>query len=169
MMEITYLPKSRGYIKGVINLRGKIIPVMDLRIKFGMAEKPYSERTCIIVIEANVTESQKLVGFVVDTVTEVLNIQKGEIEVPSEYGAQIEGDFLMGIGKLKAQVILILDIEKILGKEEIALIKKGLTMDPEKRKLLKLLIFNFHRFYASSILWFPGNFNGNRYHLLCHP
>jgi purine-binding chemotaxis protein CheW len=96
MMEITHIPKTQSYIKGVINLRGKIIPLMDLRLKFGMPEKPYNERTCIIVIEVHLTETQRLVGMVVDAVADVVKIRKGDIEPPTEYNAQNEGNVLIG-------------------------------------------------------------------------
>jgi purine-binding chemotaxis protein CheW len=127
MMEITHIPKTQGYIKGVINLRGKIIPIVDLRLRFGMAEKEFTDRTCIIVIEVAANDNQRLAGIVVDTVSEVVNIQKGEIEPPPEYGAQIEGSFLMGLGKIKDKVILILDFEKILNREELAHLKQELV------------------------------------------
>jgi purine-binding chemotaxis protein CheW len=132
MMEITHIPKTQGYIKGVINLRGKIIPIVDLRLRFGMDEKKYSERTCVIVIEVNVHESsayesRRSVGIAVDTVSEVVNIQQNEIEPPPEYDAQIEGNFLTGLGKIKDKVILILDIEKILNHEELTQIKQEFT------------------------------------------
>ncbi len=130
MLDITHIPKTQGYIKGVVNLRGKIIPIMDLRLKFGMDGKPYTDRTCVIVIEVNVTNNRRLIGLVVDTVAEVVNIQKSEIETPG-YDAQIEGDFLMGLGKLRDKVILIIDIEKILNREEITLIKKALPENEE--------------------------------------
>jgi purine-binding chemotaxis protein CheW len=126
MMEITHIPKTQSYIKGVINLRGKIIPIVDLRLRFGMVEKEYSDRTCIIVIEVNANETQRLAGIVVDTVSEVVNIQQGEIEPSPEYDAQIEGNFLTGLGKMKDKVILILDIEKILSREELAHLKPEL-------------------------------------------
>ncbi|MGE5582304.1 MAG: chemotaxis protein CheW [Bacillota bacterium] len=132
MMEITHIPKTQGYIKGVINLRGKIIPVMDLRLKFGMAEKEYNDRTCIMIMEVFSGQAGQLIGVVVDAVTEVVNIQAGEIEPPPEYGTGIEGDFLTGIGKLKDKVILLLNIEKVLSREEIGLVKKDLTGDFEK-------------------------------------
>jgi purine-binding chemotaxis protein CheW len=125
MMEITHIPKTRNYIKGVINLRGKIIPLMDLRLKFGMMEKPYTERTCIIVIEVNSAEKQRLVGIVVDAVSDVVKIQKGEIEATPEYNAENDGDFLVGIGKLKDKIILILDIDKILSHDEITCLERG--------------------------------------------
>lgn len=127
MMAITHIPKTQGYIKGVINLRGKIIPIVDLRLRFGMAEKEYSERTCVIVLEVNSHESRRLVGIAVDTVSEVVNIQQKEIEPPPEYDAQIEGNFLTGLGKIKDRVILILDIEKILNREELTQIKQELA------------------------------------------
>lgn len=126
MMEVAHIPKTQGYIKGVINLRGKIIPIIDLRLRFGMAEKAYTERTCVIVIEVNAHESQRLVGIAVDTVSEVVNIQKREIEPTPEYDAQIEGNFLIGLGKIKEKVILILDIDKVLNREELAQIKQEL-------------------------------------------
>ena len=92
-----------------------------------MAEKEYTDRTCVIVIEVEAHESQRLVGIAVDTVSEVVNIQKGEIEPPPEHDAQIEGNFLIGLGKIKDKVILILDIEKILNREELANLKQELT------------------------------------------
>lgn len=124
LMEVTPIPKTKGYIKGVINLRGKIVPVMDLRLRFGLASKEYNERTCNIVIEIAMGGTPRLIGLIVDTVAEVVNIQPGEIEAPPEYGADIEGHFLMGIGKLKERVILILNIEKILSSEEVDFVKK---------------------------------------------
>ncbi len=124
IMEITNIPKTNECVKGVINLRGKIIPIIDLRLKFGMEEKPYTERTCIIVIEIFLSGIQKLIGVVVDAVAEVLNIQSGEIEPSLEYETQIGDNFLTGIGKVKEKIVLILEIEKILNVAEIISIKK---------------------------------------------
>lgn len=129
MMEITHIPKTEGYIKGVINLRGKIIPIVDLRLKFGMEENTYSERTCIIVIEVDSSDNHRLVGMAVDLVSEVVNIQQSEIEPSPEYDAQIEGNFLTGLGKLKDKVILLLNIEKILNHQELNYIKNDLQHD----------------------------------------
>jgi purine-binding chemotaxis protein CheW len=120
LMEITHIPKTQNYIKGVINLRGKIIPIIDLRLKFGMPEKPYTDRTCVIVIEIGFQEGRHLVGVAVDNVAEVVNIQQSEIEPPPEYGAQIEGDFIAGVGKIKEKVVMILDIEEILSRDELS-------------------------------------------------
>ncbi len=123
LLEITSIPKTPGFIKGVINLRGKIIPIMDLRLKFGLEEKEYNERTCIIVVEINLNESRRLMGLIVDTVSEVANLAMDQIEPPPEYGNQNNQGYLIGVGKVKDRVILLLDIEQILSREESILLK----------------------------------------------
>lgn len=120
LMDITPVPKTPSFIKGVINLRGKIIPVMDLRIKFNMSENIYNEKTCIIVVEIENKNAQSLVGIVVDTVAEVINFPKDDIEPPPQYGSDIENSFLTGVGKLKDKVIMLLNIDKIVNIEEMA-------------------------------------------------
>lgn len=119
MMDITLVPKTPDFLKGVINLRGKIIPVMDLRLKFGMTEKEYNERTCIIVVDINICGSQKLLGVVVDMVSEVLTISTEQIEPPPEYGMTVEHNAIMGIGKIKDRVVIILDSDEIFASEAI--------------------------------------------------
>ena len=120
IMEITSVPRTPVFIKGVINLRGKIIPVMDLRLKFELGEKEYNQRTCIIVVEIDFSGSRRLMGIVVDTVSEVVNIQKGDIELPPQYGGRMDTAFLTGMGKVKGKVILLLDIEQVLNSDEKA-------------------------------------------------
>lgn len=119
MMDITPVPRTPEFIKGVLNLRGKIIPVMDLRVKFGMEEQEYNERTCIIVAEIVIKGIQKLLGVVVDTVSEVVTISGSQIEPPPEYGAKVEHNSILGIGKIKDRVIIILDIDEIFICEEV--------------------------------------------------
>ena len=119
MLDITLVPRTPEFIKGVINLRGKIIPVMDLRIKFGMDEQEYNERTCIIVVEVNIKGSQRLLGVVVDMVSEVVSISAEEIEPPPEYGTALEHNFIQGIGKIKDRVVIILDIDEVFVCDEI--------------------------------------------------
>lgn len=125
IMDITDIPRTPGFIKGVINLRGKIILVMDLRLKFGLEEKEYSQRTCIIVVEVSVPEGKRQVGIVVDTVSEVQNIQRSEIETPADYDLHLNRSHLLGMGKVKGKVILLLDIEKIVSQDEMALVREG--------------------------------------------
>lgn len=124
LLEITSIPKTPGYIKGVINLRGKIIPIMDLRLKFGLEEKEYNERTCIVVVEITLNETKKLMGLIVDNVSEVVNLATDQIEPPPEYGYQNNQGYLIGVGKVKERVILLLDIEQILSREESVLLKE---------------------------------------------
>lgn len=120
MMDITEVPKTPDFIKGVVNLRGKIIPIMDLRSKFGMEAIEYTERTCIIVVEVNINESKRPMGIVVDTVSEVVNIEENEIEETLDYGAKMEEEFLTGMGKVKDKVIMLLNIDKIINTQDIA-------------------------------------------------
>lgn len=119
MMDITPVPKTPDFIKGVINLRGKIIPIMDLRIKFGMTQQEYDERTCIIVVEVELKGVQKLLGVVVDMVSEVVTISQNQIEPPPDYGKSMEHNFILGIGKIKDRVVIILDIEEVFASEDI--------------------------------------------------
>lgn len=119
MMEITPVPKTPDFIKGVINLRGKIIPVMDLRTKFSMEPQEYDERTCIIVAEVLIKGVQKLLGVVVDAVSEVVTITDDQIEPPPKYGMSVEHNSILGIGKLKDRVVIIIDIDEIFICEEL--------------------------------------------------
>jgi len=124
IMDITHIPKTPEFIIGVINLRGKIIPVMDLRLKFGLAGKDYNQRTCIIVIEIITPEINKQIGIIVDTVSEVVNVQSDDMEMPPQYDSHIEESFLHGLGKVKGKVILLLDIGRIFENEELLAIKE---------------------------------------------
>jgi len=119
LMEITQVPQTPDFIKGVINLRGKIIPIMDLRLKFKLPEKKYNERTCIIVAEVLINNVKRLMGIVVDTVSEVVNIHASDIDAPPQYGAKPETAFLTGMGKIKGKVVMLLNIEQIINCEEI--------------------------------------------------
>lgn len=117
--KITPVPKTPDFIKGVINLRGKIIPAMDLRLKFGMPEREYDQNTCIIIINLDVNNGQKQVGVIVDIVSEVCNILASDIEEPPTYGSSEDSDFLNGVGKIKDKVVMLLNIEKVIFAEEI--------------------------------------------------
>ena len=119
MMAITEVPRLPDFIKGVINLRGKIIPVIDLRLKFGLQERQYDERTSIIVMELATENSTKTSGMVVDTVQEVLDIEESDIEPPPHYGADVDQEFLTGMGKVGDNVIMLLNADKILSTGEM--------------------------------------------------
>lgn len=118
MMDITSIPKTPPFMRGVINLRGKIIPIIDLRLKFRLEAKEYTERTCIIVVELVLGQTKRQMGIVVDTVSEVLNFPKNDLEPPPQYGTQLETGYLTGMGKIKDKVVLLLDIEKAFSDED---------------------------------------------------
>ncbi len=116
LMDITSVPRTPDYVKGVINLRGKVIPVIDLRLKFGMSEIESSEETCIIVVNVGTVE----IGTIVDRVSEVLDIPAGEIEDPPSFGADVDTRFILGMGKAEGQVTILLDIDRVLSDSELA-------------------------------------------------
>jgi len=107
-------------MKGVINLRGKVIPVIDLRLKFSMQEEEHTQETCVIVTEVNSTS----IGIIVDSVSEVLDIKSGEIEDTPSFGQGIDTDFIMGLGKVKEKIVIMLDIEEVLSSEDLEIAKQ---------------------------------------------
>ena len=114
LMTITPIPQTPPHIKGVINLRGKVIPVVDLRLKFGMAAMDYNERTCIIVVEIAAGGSKIAMGVVVDSVSEVLNIKAAEIEDTPDFGSQLDTAYILGMARIGQTVKIILDIDFVL-------------------------------------------------------
>ena len=124
MISITKVPKLPEFIKGVINLRGRIIPVIDLRLKLGLEQKDYNERTSIIVIELLTTNETLTSGLIVDTVNDVLDIAKENIEPPPKYGAGVNQEFLKGMGKVKDEVIMLIDVDKVFSEEETEKLEK---------------------------------------------
>jgi purine-binding chemotaxis protein CheW len=124
-MPITPVPLTSKYIRGVINLRGKIHPIMDLKIKFGMNETQMTDETCIIVIKT----STLMMGVLVDRVSEVVNIAPEDIEDTPSFGADVNPEYLLGIGKTGGRVRLLLDIEKILSSADIINLKKAVGND----------------------------------------
>jgi len=119
MMAITSVPRTPEFIKGVINLRGKVIPIIDLRLKFDMEAISYSERTCIIVVEMDSQVSTVQIGIVVDAVSEVLNIRDDEIEDAPAFGTKLNTDYILGMAKMEGGVKILLNIDKVLSTEEI--------------------------------------------------
>ena len=121
MMPITSVPLTPPFVKGVIDLRGKVIPVVDLRLKFMMKETGYTERTCTIVVESANQAGPILMGVVVDSVSEVLNIKAADIEEALNLGARLDTDYILGMAKVNGGVKILLDIDKVLGSKEMVL------------------------------------------------
>jgi purine-binding chemotaxis protein CheW len=126
MMDITPVPKTPAFVKGVINLRGKVIPVIDLRVRFSMAEDEYTERTCIIVVEVEGQIGTILMGIVVDAVSEVMNIKGDDIEQTPDFGAKLNTEYILGMAKNDAKVRILLDIDKVLNNAEIMTLEKSI-------------------------------------------
>ena len=120
MMDITVVPQVPAYVKGVINLRGKVIPVVDLRAKFGFAGIPYTDRTSIVVVQVAAAGTAALMGVIVDAVSEVLNIAAEEIEETPEFGDSVRTDYMKGVAKVKGTVKILLDLDCILAGDRTA-------------------------------------------------
>jgi len=117
-MDITAIPQTPHHVMGVINLRGQVIPIVDLRTKFGMDTAEITEESCIIVVEINQGNSNFQTGIIVDHVQEVLDIADGDIEDAPQFGSSVDTDFIKGMGKIDESVKILLDIDKVLGSED---------------------------------------------------
>jgi purine-binding chemotaxis protein CheW len=125
MLPITSVPQTPEFVKGVINLRGKVIPVMDLRLRFGMPSIEYSDRTCIIVVEIGGQAGTIQVGIVVDAVSEVLNIKGDNIEKTPTFGTELNTDYMLGMAKIEGGVKILLDIDQVLSSDELSLLSEA--------------------------------------------
>jgi len=125
MMDVTTVPTTPAFVRGVINLRGKVIPVVDLRLKFGLEAKEDTQRTCIIVVHLTHTAQEMTMGIIVDEVSDVLDIDQNQIEPPPSFGANIRTDFILGMGKVDQKVMTMLDIDRVLTEQEVALVESS--------------------------------------------
>lgn len=119
IMKVTRVPKLPEFIKGVINLRGKVIPVVDLRLKFSLNSVEITEKTCIIVVQVARGNSVIVMGLIVDQVSEVLDIKNEQLEPAPSFGSSIDTDFLLGIGKVEDKVIMLVNVDQVLSLEEL--------------------------------------------------
>lgn len=118
--ELTTVPTMPSFIRGVINLRGAVVPVVDLGARFGGANSEVNRRTCIVIVEVAHADSQQVMGIMVDAVNEVLEIPSDQIEPAPAFGARIRADFIAGMGKVDGKFVVILDTNKVLSLEELA-------------------------------------------------
>jgi purine-binding chemotaxis protein CheW len=119
IQDITAVPHTPVYVKGVINLRGKVIPVLDLRLKFGLPDLEYNQRTCIIVVQIQGESGLILMGIIVDGVSEVLNLTGAEVEDTPDFGANFSTPYILGMAKVKGKVKILLDIDRVLTDQEV--------------------------------------------------
>jgi purine-binding chemotaxis protein CheW len=116
---LTTVPMMPNAVRGVINLRGAVVPVMDLQARFGKPSSEVGKRTCIVIVEVNTETQRQVIGVVVDAVNEVLDIAASDIEPPPAFGARIRSDFIQGMGKVKGRFVILLDLDRALSVEEI--------------------------------------------------
>jgi purine-binding chemotaxis protein CheW len=121
MIPPTRVPGTPQFVRGIINLRGKVIPVIDLRLKFGLESVPDTQKTCIVVVQVGYQDRRVTMGIIVDEVSEVLRIGEDQIEPPPSFGARVDTEFLLGIGKVGEKVVLLLDTDTVLSLKEASL------------------------------------------------
>jgi len=119
VMAATKMPRMPAFVRGIINLRGKLIPVIDMRSKFGLPAQADTAKTCIIVVQVISENERVTMGICVDAVSEVLNIQLGELEPAPSFGTKIDTDFILGLGKVGAKVVMLLDIDRVMTGSEV--------------------------------------------------
>ena len=126
LLKITPVPQMPAFVKGVINLRGRVIPIVDLRVKFGL-EAAFTERTCIVVVQVRPASGQIVqMGLIVDCVEEVIHLTEQEIEPTPEFGTKVDTSYLLGLAKVKGQVKTLLDIDKVVAPEAVQQITAAL-------------------------------------------
>jgi purine-binding chemotaxis protein CheW len=125
MVTITSVPQTPEFVKGVINLRGKVLPVVDLRLRFGMQAAPYTKRTCIIIVEIAAESGRITIGIVVDAVSEVIHIKAEDIEAAPEFGGSMNTRYILGMAKIDESVKILLDIDNVLSRSDTELLKKA--------------------------------------------
>ncbi|MFA6313475.1 MAG: chemotaxis protein CheW [Sterolibacterium sp.] len=117
--NLTEIPMMPAFIRGVINLRGAVVPVVDLSARFGGRQSDVGKRTCVVIVEMHQEDTKQDLGIMVDAVSEVLEIQGSEIEPPPAFGAKIRADFIAGMGKVNSKFVIILDIQRVLSIDEM--------------------------------------------------
>jgi purine-binding chemotaxis protein CheW len=123
MTQITHVPNAMSFMKGVINLRGSVVPVVDMRIKFTMSEREYDAFTVIIIVEVR----GRMIGMIVDSVSDVVSIPVKGIQDTPHFSAKIETDFIMGIGQIEEKLVIILDVDRIMSSEEMTELERERT------------------------------------------
>lgn len=135
--KITKVPRTPDFLRGVINLHGNVVPVVDLRLKFGMSKTDRTVHTCIIIMEVTLDHEKTVLGAIADSVQEVLDISPEAIEPPPKIGIQLDTEFINGMGKQSDEFIIILDIDKVFSIDELLLTKEITENNGQKIDILK--------------------------------
>lgn len=130
LMPITAVPRAPAFVRGIINLRGKVIPVIDLRLQFGMEQSPATDQTVIIVVQCSVDDQPLTMGLLVDRVLEVLAFGAGQVEPPPSFGGTSSAEFLLGVGKAGQRVVFLLDTARLLSDRERDAVQEATALPP---------------------------------------
>jgi len=130
--NLTEVPMMPNYVRGVINLRGAVVPVIDLSVRFGKPRSPVSKRTCIVIIEVVAHGERHVLGIVVDAVNAVLDIVSSEIEPPPAFGTSIRMDFIQGMGKVNGKLVILLDVDHFLAVDEMDVLREAQEEAPSQ-------------------------------------
>lgn len=125
---MTEVPLMPACVRGVINLRGAVLPVMDLQVRFGQTPSPVTKRTCIVIVEVLGPEGQQVMGVVVDAVNEVLDIDASDIEPPPAFGTRIRTDFISGMGKVRGKFVILLNVNRVLDLDDLQAMSEALSV-----------------------------------------
>lgn len=125
---MTEEPLMPACVRGVINLRGAVVPVMDLQVRFGQTPSPVTKRTCIVIVEVLGPEGQQVMGVVVDAVNEVLDIDASDIEPPPAFGTRIRTDFISGMGKVRGKFVILLNVNRVLDLDDLQAMSEALSV-----------------------------------------
>ena len=123
--QITPVPMMPEFIRGVLNVRGSVVPVIDLNVRFGGEPSEVTKRTCVVILEVSTAEGSQEIGIMVDTVSEVLEIPASDIEPPPSFGARIRADFIEGMGKVNERFVIILATDRVLSVDELAMVNQA--------------------------------------------
>jgi len=123
--DVTRVPKTPEFMRGVINLRGNVVPVVDMRLKFGMPATPKTVNTCVIIVEVTVDDEALVLGAMADSVQEVLDLDQNQIEPAPRIGSRLNTEFIRGMGKHGEEFIIILDIDRVFSSTELSLVRQG--------------------------------------------
>lgn len=125
---MTEVPLMPACVRGVINLRGAVVPVIDLQVRFGQTPSPVTKRTCIVIVEVLGPEGQQVMGVVVDAVNEVLDIDASDIEPPPAFGTRIRTDFISGMGKVRGKFVILLNVNRVLDLDDLQAMSEALSV-----------------------------------------
>ena len=132
---VTSVPKTPSWIRGVINLRGNVVPVVDLAVRFGLAERPVTKTTCIIIVEWQMETQNTMMGVIADAVSQVMDIAAGEIQAAPSFGTRVKVDYLQGMAEIGKKFALLLDIDKVLaGEDTTSLREASANMESNENK-----------------------------------